>query len=402
MAPYTLTTQTAGSRGALFWLALKSSVLTVLTLGIYRFWMKTRLRRFYWSAICPGGVPLEYTGTGIEKLMGFLVAVVVLAFYIGIVNLILVFLSFSLLNDNVAAYVLSFIGIIPIYFFASYRARRYVLARTRWRGLRFGIEPAAWAYAWRAMLHGLATLLTLGLLLPRQTFWLEKFRIDRTWFGQAKFTQEGNWKMLLPVARQMNLGIIFLVVSSIVGVVGGDPRSALLIIPAALWALLGFVHFQVQAFRILAEHKRLAPGIRFAAAPRTKRVIGIYSLGYALCGLILLFGLVLLFIGIFSLIYLAGAVPASGTLDFQTVLSGENGALWQAVSYAIGALIYFSVFIFWGVLRQIFVTLPLLRHYAQSTRLIGSHHLPEIRQRARDQRTGAEGFAEALDIGAAI
>ena len=40
---------------------------TVLTLGFYRFWMVTRLRRHYWNAIRIQGDPLEYTGTGREK-----------------------------------------------------------------------------------------------------------------------------------------------------------------------------------------------------------------------------------------------------------------------------------------------------------------------------------------------
>lgn len=83
-----------GSRSALFWLALKSGFWTVLTLGFYRFWMKTRLRRWYWSSIRPGGHPLEYVGDPWEKLLGFFIAVVILTFYIGIVNLLLMFVSF--------------------------------------------------------------------------------------------------------------------------------------------------------------------------------------------------------------------------------------------------------------------------------------------------------------------
>ena len=147
MATGILQTEYIGRRGRLFGLALCTGLMTVLTLGMYRFWMKTRLRRFYWSAIRPGGQPLEYVGEGLEKLLGFLIAVVFLAFYIGVVNLILMFLSFSLFQGNVAAYVLSFLGIIPILFFAQCRARRYILARTRWRGIRFGLEPGAWGYA---------------------------------------------------------------------------------------------------------------------------------------------------------------------------------------------------------------------------------------------------------------
>ena len=111
-----LKTDYVGTKGRLFRLAMVTSLWTVLTLGIYRFWMKTRLRRFYWSAIRPGGHPLEYVGEPLEKLLGFLIAVVFLSFYIGIVNLILMFLSFSIFQGNFVAYAVSFIGIGPVMF----------------------------------------------------------------------------------------------------------------------------------------------------------------------------------------------------------------------------------------------------------------------------------------------
>ncbi|MEL7177381.1 MAG: DUF898 family protein, partial [Pseudomonadota bacterium] len=65
-----LGTEFVGRKGPYFWLSLKTGVLTILTLGFYRFWMKTRLRRYMWSAIRPGGHPMEYLGTPLEKLLG--------------------------------------------------------------------------------------------------------------------------------------------------------------------------------------------------------------------------------------------------------------------------------------------------------------------------------------------
>ncbi len=396
-----LKTDYAGRRRTLFWLALKTSILTLLTLGIYRFWMKTRLRRFYWSAIRPGGIPLEYTGTGVEKLMGFLVAVVFMAFYIGIVNLLLVFLSFSFLNDNIAAYAMSFIGIIPIYFFASYRARHYVLARTRWRGLRFGIEPAAWGYAWRAMLHWLATILTLGFLLPRQMFWLEKYRVERTWYGFEKFEQTGNWKMLLPVAKYMYAGLVVSIVAVVAAVAGQFAAGWYVLLAAGLPLLLfGFIHFRVQAFRILVRQKRLGTGIRFSSMLRTWRVVRIYLLGSVLAGLVLFAGVMALAIA--AWVILLQLDPAAFAALTAGQVSGPSNPLWHQVVIGIGIGVYFVFFIFWGVLTQVFITLPLMRHYAETLSIANSHHLALIRQRPRDTSTGAEGFAEALDIGAAI
>ncbi len=393
----TLNTDYVGQRGRLFWLALKTSVLTVLSLGFYRFWMKTRLRRYYWSAIRPGGTPLEYTGTGVEKLMGFLIAVVVLAFYIGVFNLILMFLSFALLNDNFAAYAMSFVGIIPIYFYAQYRARRYVLARTRWRGLRFGIDPAAWAYAWRAMLHWLATFLTLGFLLPRQVFYLEKFRIDRTWFGGMRFHQGGRWTMLIRPALHYYAGIAISLTAVGLGMI--EESFFLLLLLGLPWVAFGWVRFRVGGFRVLANHKRLGEAIGFRATIRTGRVLGIYIFGYLLAGLLLLaglFGILIAFAIAAAFIgpELSGNAPLGANIHVTRLL--------ETSGYLVAALAYFSFFIFWGVLLQIFVTFPLMKHYATSLVLTNGHHLSTIQQRPRDAFSEAEGFAEALDIGAAI
>jgi len=393
-----LSTDYAGRRGALFWLALKTSILTVLTIGIYRFWMKTRLRRYYWSAIRPGGVPLEYTGTGTEKLMGFLIAVVFLAFYIGVFNLILMFLSFSLLNGNSAAYLTSFIGIIPIYFFARYRARHYVLARTRWRGLRFGIDAGAWGYSWRAMLHWLATLLTLGFLLPRQIFWLEKYRTDRTWFGDEKFTQDGNWRLLLKPAGHYYFGIIL----SLATIAGGyfNPVVFSLFALSIPWLLIGLINLQIHSFRILAKHKRLGTSISFRAKPSTWRIIQIYLLGGLLVYVLLIAFIVLLaIIGIGTLAVLLPSLFSEGGLG--TVFSANAGS-GQPVVIVGSILVYFAVFIFGGVLIQVFITLPKARHYAETLTVRNRHYLGHVSQRARDAFTEAEGFADALDIGAAI
>jgi len=393
MTTQVLHTNYAGQRGALFWLALKTSALTVLTLGMYRFWMKTRLRRYYWSSIRLGGIPLEYTGTGVEKFMGFLVAVVVLAFYIGVFNLILMFFSYSVLNNSILAYVASFVGVIPIYFYAQYRARRYVLARTRWRGLRFGIDPGAWGYTWRAILHWLATILTLGLLLPRQMFWLEKYRTDRTWFGGAKFTQDGTWRILLKPAMHFYIGTAL----NILAAVGlyFDTAFAGLFAIAYPWWMFGLIHLQFRGFRVLTWHKRLGNDIALRATVSTWKMIGIYLLGSFLIYLILM---AVFAIGaiIFAIIASAGGLSA----DFGASFNGSGPP--DPAIIGLFALGYFSMFVLLGVLTQVFITFPMMRHYAESLSINNAHLLAEITQRPRDEFAEAEGFADALDIGAAI
>ncbi len=279
-------TEYVGTRGRLFRLALTSSLLTVLTLGLYRFWMKTRLRRYYWSAIRPGGQPLEYVGEPLEKLLGFLIAVVILAFYIGIVNLLLMFLSFSLLQGNFAAYALSFVGVIPVMFYARYRARRYILARTRWRGLRFGMAPGAWGYAGRAFLHWSITILTLGLLWPRMTFALEKYRTDRTFFGTGQFVQGGHWQMLYRPFLPLLAGLVIAGIAVVLASWGSVGQAMLVGAVGTLWALYGLAHYRVHSFRLLTNTKSLG-GIGFRAQPRPWRVIRIYVLGNLIVGLLM-------------------------------------------------------------------------------------------------------------------
>ena len=58
------------------WFAAR--VLLMLTLGIYRFWLTTDIRRFLWSNTELAGESFEYTGTARELLLGFLIAIAIL------------------------------------------------------------------------------------------------------------------------------------------------------------------------------------------------------------------------------------------------------------------------------------------------------------------------------------
>jgi len=96
-APTHLTGAFLSEKSKLFWLALWTGALTIVTFGIYRFWARTRLRRYIWSSIKPGGDSFEYTGTGLEKFLGFLIALVVIMVYSGILQVVLDFIGYSLL-----------------------------------------------------------------------------------------------------------------------------------------------------------------------------------------------------------------------------------------------------------------------------------------------------------------
>ena len=65
-------------RGSVLLLLLKNLGLNIVTMGFYRFWARTRLRRFLWSNVEVLGDPLLYSGTGMELFKGFLRALVVI------------------------------------------------------------------------------------------------------------------------------------------------------------------------------------------------------------------------------------------------------------------------------------------------------------------------------------
>ncbi|NNF70792.1 MAG: DUF898 family protein [Rhodobacteraceae bacterium] len=398
-----ITTDFAGKHGPLFMLALKTSMLTVLTLGIYRFWMKTRLRRYYWSSVRPGGAPLEYVGEPIEKLLGFLIAVVVMAFYLGIVNLVLMFVSFSFFQNNTVAYALSFMGVVPIWFYALYRARRYVLARTRWRGIRFALEPGAWGYAVAAIWHWALTILSAGLLWPRMTFKLEKYRTDRTFYGDHRLTQGGRWTMLFRAAIPTLVSAL-LIAGGIGGVVLDttdyslssrvDYDLSILYFVALGIGLLAFpftlIHYRVKALQLLTRHKT-AGDLGLNLEPSTARVTAI-----------VMFGNTVAFLIVFGAVFVFSVVMVFGARGMDIELLVATGDLPAWVLTIIALITYFFVFVLWGVLRHIFVTQPLWRHYAEVLTVTSAPHLAGVQQRDRDAHREAEGFAEALDLGAAI
>jgi uncharacterized membrane protein YjgN (DUF898 family) len=68
----------AGKPGAFLKILATGALLQIPTFGFYRFWLITRLRRHLWANTRLGSDPFEYTGTGKELLIGFLIAMAVL------------------------------------------------------------------------------------------------------------------------------------------------------------------------------------------------------------------------------------------------------------------------------------------------------------------------------------
>ena len=129
-----------GDRGEFRRLVIRGTGLELLTVGFYRFWLATDIRRHLWSNTVIGGDGAEYTGRGKELLLGFLFALAIL------VPIYLVYFLIGLEVERIKAF-----ASIPLFLFfylfgqfAIYRARRYRLTRTVWRGVRFWMSGSGW------------------------------------------------------------------------------------------------------------------------------------------------------------------------------------------------------------------------------------------------------------------
>src|SRR5260221_1651344 len=177
----------SGARSEFFHLVLRGAGLEMITVGFYRFWLATDIRRHLWSNTHIDGDAAEYTGRGRELLIGFLIALAI------IVPVYLAYFIAGLEAERVRAFA-SFPLLAFFYLFgqfAIYRARRYRLTRTVWRGVRFWMSGSGWSYAARAALWAVLVGLTLGLLLPWREAALERYKMRHSYYGDLQGSFEG-------------------------------------------------------------------------------------------------------------------------------------------------------------------------------------------------------------------
>ena len=395
---------------SLFWLSFRLVLLTIFTLGIYRFWMTTNLRRHYWGAIRVNGDPLEYTGTGLEKLLGFLIALVVLALYLAIINLGLTFAGLFSLDDPIQLQLtlqLSLLATLPLIFYATYRARRYILARTRWRGIRFGMDLAAWKYTGRAIPLVLLTIVTLGIAYPYQHFKLEKFKLDRTWFGDLQFHQGGTWRELLGYWIWFYvIGVLVIASFAAIAMYPESPTAITIGVSLVSFGYLAVfligLRYQVAAFRYLWENRSLGE-TSFRNDIDTGEVMGVYiggSLAIGICTLLLSLVFAAILFGAFFLVGLG--------IDFESLAgaaSDETSGNPLATKWPIIVTIvmfYLAMVGFGIAFSQVFIVRPILRRKAEGMQVFNIAALAHSQQRAHDRAAEAGGFADALgvDVGA--
>jgi uncharacterized membrane protein YjgN (DUF898 family) len=169
-------------------IAFTNLLLTIVTLGIYRFWATTRERQYLWSRSRFVDEHLEWAGTGKELFFGFLI--VLLLF--GLPYLIASFGAQALIargyeEIGAALGVLAFVAIFYLMGVARFRALRYRLSRTRWRGIRGGSDNPGFVFGLSYMWKTIVGWLPLGLLIPWSMTSLWNERWSKMSFGPYRF-----------------------------------------------------------------------------------------------------------------------------------------------------------------------------------------------------------------------
>lgn len=302
-----------GRLGELYAIYLRHIVLMLLTLGWSRFWGRTRLRRYLWSHLAVLGDRFEYRGHGRELLIGFLLALLLIAAWAGLMWLVWIhvfherpvatFGAFDIFSLSVAL-----IG-FPLAFVGHYAGLRYRLSRTRWRGVRCWLVGSAWRYGASATFLTFLNACTGQLLTPVVSVNLARPRIANVRFGTLPFTFAGSagdiygrfigYYFLNIFAWAVALVIVFAAIGGTVSELGvstddigdllahPDARTVLIILAIAIGAYILFgllilplrCWWQAYLFRYLVSHCR-AGNVLFATAISTRQMWGFMVLNY--------------------------------------------------------------------------------------------------------------------------
>jgi len=389
----------------LFTLSWTNFLLRLITLGIYHFWAKTEVRKRLWSAIRLNDEPLTYTGRGLELFLGFVIVVliVLLPATLIVTGLLFAFGPNSPIY-NVAVFAL-YVVFAFLFGMAIYRATRYRLARTRWRGIRGALAGNPMAYAWTYFWTMLLVAITAGWFAPWRSTKLQGIIIDNMRFGDRpfKFTATsgplyGPFALLwfggvigyiglisaigftvsFGAAHAKQAGIPYVPSATDIGIMVGAGVLALIV-----FAVTG-AWYQARMTNHFANHTHFE-----SATFRGNQTAG-GLMWLSLTNLLILFGGALMVLVLVALVLL----PFVG-LDVQELAQVNTTAGLQAAAIALPLTLVLSL----GLLMPI-VQARSLRYMVQHLSVVGTAPLAHIMQSSGPDVKFGEGLAEAFDVDA--
>jgi uncharacterized membrane protein YjgN (DUF898 family) len=274
--------------------------------------------------------------------------------------------------------------------FAVYRARRYRLTRTVWRGVRFWMTGSGWNYAWRVGLWTLLVSITLGLALPWRQAALERFKMRYTSYGNVRGRFAG--KGLELFKRGWGLWAILMAPIALAIVFGVTTHEILATITAFLpFIAAPFVYPMYKAIEWRWWVNGIQFGeVRFESSLRRGDLIGLYWK----------------VIGWVFLIFFALSIWVGGVIGITVAVVGVHGttpqemtALFQRASVLvpIGVGYVMAILAFWMVTR-IYLIHDVWRRIAQSTAVYNLTTAEDVVAEGKLVGALGEGFADSLDV----
>jgi|AGTN01.1.fsa_nt_gi Predicted membrane protein len=313
-------------------LALMNLLFNILTLSWWRFWGKTRVRRFLWSHTTLWGDPLDYTGTGRELFLGFLVVV-----FLVFSPLMIVLTALQAALETGQAWAGAAIIAIQVFFVflagaGLYRAYRYQMTRTRWRAVRAGLDGAAWQYGLHVLGVALAVSVSLGWALPWGQMKLLRYRLDHTLFGDLAFECDARarglygrfavvWLFgLLALAALLWFGVLIARMGGTDALFGREGfgiafNAAAFLCLSLLWCL-AYAWYKAAFYRELAAHTRFG-GHAFALDAHAWPLFGL-AFGNALISLLSL-GVLAPWAAVRTFRFVCSNLTMAGQPDFDRV-----------------------------------------------------------------------------------
>jgi uncharacterized membrane protein YjgN (DUF898 family) len=317
-----------GDGGSLFGVQIVGSLLTVVTLGIYLAWAKTKIRQYLWAQTEFEGDRLEYHGTGKELYLGMMKA----SLYVFTPLIVLNAIGGAI--GGVVEGLISFVtgvAMIVVAPLAMVGARRYRLSRTSWRGIRFSFRGDARAFVKQFLTWSVLNVVTLGIYYPIFAARQHAFLTRHTYFGTVRFGFDGDANALVkPYLRLWGAVIAFAIVAGVL--VAVMPPAAILAVLAfvLVWPWL-FVDFLAKKRQYAWNHTTVAGG-RFASSVTTGALFRLYAVNALLLACTL--GLASAWVRVRNARFACDTVALAGAIDLDSVLQDAQQASTTGEGFA--------------------------------------------------------------------
>lgn len=412
-------------------IALGNALLNLVTLGLYSFWGRTRIRRYLWSHTSANGDPLEYHGTGGQIFVGFIIVSLIFAgINLGQNGLQTMLIGDvadpALLRSRLPAYILLSLAIAVAYltFFAyvTYSVRRYWLAMTSWRGIRLRQGGKRRVLIRRAVPGALLSVLTLGLAYPWLILRTEGYAYGESHAGdrQFRFSARG-WPLFRAWLPVWTISLVLLTVPLWVFLyfvltydLGLEPSAAsgkeplpawlgswLPLLPWLLFAWFGaylvavyiaWSYWRARLFNI-AVNGLSVDGLTFTGRIRTATFVSAYLRTIGLTVAIVL-ATALAFV-----IWAAGIIVVLALVRMTTGIQEELTAVVGSLGVLAVILPFLVVFVSFGLARNIVIVHGLWKARVEATSTSGRIDTEAIRQAQIERLRSGEGLGQVFDAG---